>query len=58
MAEKKKLSTPGGSVTESEQKRTMRIPLTQHIMRLRMKQMAIVSYGVSAMPQLVQKTYR
>lgn len=54
----KKLSTPGGSVTESAHKLTIRVPLTQHIMRLRMKQVAIVSSGVSAMPQLVQKTYR
>lgn len=54
----KKLSTPGGSVTESEHKLKIRVPLTQHIMRLRMKEVAIVSSGVSAMPQLVQKTYR
>lgn len=54
----KQLSTPGGSVTESEHKLKIRVPLTQHIMRLRMKEVAIVSSGVSAMPQLVQKTYR
>lgn len=54
----KQLSTPGGSDTESEHKLKIRVPLTQHIMRLRMKEVAIVSSGVSAMPQLVQKTYR
>lgn len=54
----KQLSTPGGSVTESEHKLKIRVPLTQHIMRLRMKEVAIVSSGVSATPQLVQKTYR
>lgn len=53
----KQLSTPGGSVTESEHKLKIRVPLTQHIMRLRMKEVAIVSSGVSAMPQLVQKTF-
>lgn len=54
----KKLSTPGGSVTESEHKLTIRVPLTQHIMRLRMKQVANVSSGVSAIHNWLKKTYR